>query len=91
MNYILIVIAFITIAIFGPLVGETVTEKRMSREHRQMVEKLVYAQDIERDRLKKINEAHAEVIGMYEEMTNTKIYLSTPPPPIKNVRIEVGE
>ena len=68
-NYILIVIAFITIAIFGPLVGETVTEKRMSK----MIEKLVAAQDIERERLKKINEAHVEVIRAFEKMTNTKI------------------
>ena len=68
-NYILIVIAFITIAIFGPLVGETVTEKRMMK----MVEKLVAAQNLERDRLKKINEAHVEVIRSYEKMTNIKI------------------
>ena len=66
-NYILIVVAFITIAIFGPLVGETVTEKRMMK----MIEKLVAAQDLERERLKKINEAHVEVIRAFEKMTNT--------------------
>lgn len=65
-NYILIVIAFIIIAIFGPKLGEIVTEKRMLRERKVMVKKLMYAQDIERDRLKKTNEAHVEYIKLLE-------------------------
>lgn len=87
-NYILIVISFIIIAIFGPKVGEIITKKQMLRERKILVKKLMVAQGIERDRLKKINEAHEEVIRIYEKMTN--VYLS-PPPTVKKIIIGVGE
>lgn len=65
-SYIIIVIAFCALAIFGPMVGEKVTEDRMLRERKQIVEKLQEAQKIERERLEKINTAHAEVIEIYQ-------------------------
>lgn len=66
-HIVLTVIAFFFIAIFGPIVGTRVTEKRMVREHKQVIMRLVEAQAIERARLKKINEAHMEVIENYKQ------------------------
>ena len=66
-NYILIVIAFIIIAVFGPKLGEIITEKRMLKKYKTLTTKLMIAQDIERDRLKKINDAHREHIKMLED------------------------
>ncbi|MBW2178800.1 MAG: hypothetical protein JRG81_00265 [Deltaproteobacteria bacterium] len=66
-NYMLIVISFVTLAIFGPFVGVEVTEKRMIRERKHIIEALMEAQDIERNRLKKINEAHMEAIENYKK------------------------
>lgn len=66
-HIVLTLMAFLFIAIFGPVVGTRVTEKRMIREHKQIITRLVEAQDIERARLKKINEAHMEVIENYKQ------------------------
>lgn len=64
---ILMVIIIFIIAIFGPYVGEKVTQKRMLRQQKQIVEKLQYAQKIERERLEKINSAFKEVIRKYQK------------------------
>ena len=64
---ILIVIIIFIIAIFGPYVGEKVTEKRMLRQQHQIVEKLQYAHKIEREQLEKINKAFEEVIREFQK------------------------
>lgn len=66
-NHILIIICFVALAIFGPIVGTQITEKRMIKERQQMIEALMEAQDIERKRLKTINEAHVEAIKNYRK------------------------
>ena len=60
---ILAVLSILLIAIAGPKIGEIVTEKRMARA----IKILQVAQEIEVDRLKKINDAHMEVIREYQK------------------------
>jgi len=62
-NYILITLAFLAIAIFGPLVGEQVAEKRMIR----IMQRLHKAHEIERVRLEKQISDYLEVIETYRK------------------------
>ena len=71
-NYILIVLAFCFLAIVGPKIGEKVTQDRMLREQEIIIKKLVYAQDVERERLKKTNRAFVEVIKNYQDEEKKK-------------------
>lgn len=64
---ILIVLSFLIIAMFGPYVGEKVTEKRMLRQQHQIVQKLQEAHKIERERLEKINSAFEAVIREHQK------------------------
>lgn len=64
---ILMVIIIFIVALFGPYVGEKVTEKRMLRQQHQIVQKLQESHKIERERLEKINKAFEAVIREYQK------------------------